>query len=66
METTIGAAAGQVWKYLDQNGPTTAAKLKTELKLTTSTVDRAIGWLARESKLAEVKKGKCVMFEAKK
>ncbi len=65
MEETIGKAAGDVWQHLKQNGPTSAAKLKTELKLSATLVERAIGWLAREGKLLESKKGKCAMYEVK-
>lgn len=47
----IGEAAGAVWHALDENGPTTFAKLITKTGLSRDAVMQAIGWLAREEKI---------------
>ncbi len=65
----IGSAAGDVWRFLDSNGPTTINQLKTEMKKGPSEmdgplVDRAIGWLAREGKISMEQKGKSSIIEA--
>jgi len=53
----IGEAAGAIWAYLDNHGPTTLARLKTGTKLSEALMYQAIGWLAREDKIAiEAKK----------
>jgi predicted transcriptional regulator len=60
----LGEAAGEVWRYLNQNGPTSFANLNKNLELNKNTIDRAIGWLARERKIQEVQKGKNTFLEA--
>ncbi|HWA96891.1 MAG TPA: winged helix-turn-helix domain-containing protein [Pirellulales bacterium] len=54
MDTTtqIGAAAGAVWRLLDERGPMSTAKVVRELELPRDLVMQAIGWLAREDKIA--------------
>ena len=47
----IGAAAGLVWQYLDQNGAVTLSKLAKELDAPRDQVMQGIGWLAREGKI---------------
>ncbi|MCX8070866.1 MAG: winged helix-turn-helix domain-containing protein [Candidatus Binatia bacterium] len=47
----IGSAAGEVWRYLDANGPTAADTLKRKLKMGSDVFYAAVGWLAREDKL---------------
>ena len=47
----IGTHAGTVWKFLEQNGESSVTALANATKLTSSQVDRAIGWLAREGKV---------------
>lgn len=49
--TDIGSAAGEIWRYLNQNGEVTTAKLIREVDAPAKLVDRAIGWLAREDKV---------------
>ena len=65
MENTIGTAAGVLWKYLNKHGSASVAKLKKEVELTPSMLERAIGWLAREGKIVEVKKGKSSEIQLK-
>ncbi len=51
MSEAIGAAAGKIWTYLDQNGEASINKLSTETGLSKNDVLRGIGWLAKEDKL---------------
>jgi hypothetical protein len=51
MESSIGDAAGVVWRYLDANGGTALAKLKRDTKLSDQLLSMALGWLAREGVL---------------
>ncbi|MBD3167471.1 hypothetical protein GF324_12800 [bacterium] len=68
MLSNIGSTAGDVWRFLDENGPTTVAKLKKNLKesknISGSEVERAIGWLAREDKI-ERTEGKGEVLKAR-
>jgi hypothetical protein len=49
---TIGATAGQVWSALADNGGQSLAALKKAVGATDDQVLLALGWLAREDKLA--------------
>ena len=55
MEHEIGEAAGQIWRWLEENGETTVAKLRQETKLSDQLLLMGLGWLARESKIQLVK-----------
>ncbi len=57
-KSSIGENAGKVYRYLEGNGPVPSAKVKKELALNTEDINQALGWLAREEKIAFVKKGK--------
>ncbi len=59
----IGTAAGSVWSYLRENGTASASKMTEALALDRNEVQRAIGWLAREGKLAVERKGKNEFFK---
>lgn len=48
----IGETAGAVWRCLDSQGTISLAKLVKELDLPRDLVMQAVGWLAREDKLA--------------
>jgi hypothetical protein len=48
----IGEAAGAVWRVLSDKGPMSAAKIVKELDAPRDLVMQALGWLAREDKLA--------------
>lgn len=63
MEHVIGETAGRVWNELHQNGETTIAKLRTRLKADAFTLNAALGWLAREDKVALTKAGNTVRVE---
>ena len=51
MSDTIGAAAGKIWEYLEENDATSVTKIAKETELNRNDVQRAIGWLAKEGKL---------------
>jgi predicted HTH transcriptional regulator len=52
MSNVVDSAAGEIWKYLDKNGPTTIAKLTKETKIDDKNIQRGIGWLAQEGKVS--------------
>ena len=52
MSEKIGAAAGVVWEYLKSNGPAAAAQVQRGTSLNVALTNQALGWLAREGKLA--------------
>lgn len=47
----IGKTAGTIWKYLNDNGPSTPQELASSNKINRFLMNRAIGWLAREGKI---------------
>lgn len=47
----IGIAAGQIWSYLAENGPSSLNKLTRSLEISRELAMQAVGWLAREDKL---------------
>jgi len=52
MDQVIGEAAGKVWDYLNGNGQASSSAIARKTGLPKGVADRAIGWLAREDKLA--------------
>lgn len=53
MKEKIGTNAGIIWKYLDEAGAKKSLKeLKKASKLTEKDMYAALGWLAREGKIA--------------
>lgn len=52
MEIRIGQHAGLVWQALKISGAQSPGTIGRTLELTRDEVARAIGWLAREGKLA--------------
>ena len=56
MKEKIGSDAGHIWKVLDEQGAKSIKELKKFTKLTEKEIYAAIGWLAREEKLAFDKK----------
>ncbi len=65
MTESIGIAAGKVWNYLNEYGPSSATKITKETKLDSKLVQRAIGWLAKEDKLQVEVKGRTETFSLK-
>ncbi len=51
MSQTIGEAAGKIWAFLDENGPSSPSKVSKETGIAKNDLERAIGWLAREEKI---------------
>jgi len=66
MISTIGDAAGKIWKYLDTNGESTIASLKKNLELKPEQVTMSLGWLAREGKVEMQKNGTSVKIQLTK
>jgi Winged helix-turn-helix domain (DUF2582) len=52
MQEEIGATAGAIWKILHAKGELSLFQLKKQTKAKTPVFDWAIGWLARENKIA--------------
>jgi hypothetical protein len=52
MQDEIGTLAGAIWNILNTKGELTLRKLKKEVGVTAMAFDWAIGWLAREGKIA--------------
>ncbi len=48
----VGLAAGAIWHYLNDHGATTVSKLVKALPEEESIIQRGIGWLAKEDKIA--------------
>ena len=48
----IGDTAGLVWKYLNESGPRTLTQLAKDVDAPRDVIMQAIGWLAREDKVA--------------
>ena len=58
MDVEIGDAAGQVYRFLEENGASTLAAISKGTGLKNQFAALAIGWLAREHKVCREKKGK--------
>ena len=54
----MGVNAGKVWTLLDQTGRQNVKDLKKSSKLTDKQLFAALGWLAREEKIALEEQGK--------
>lgn len=54
----IGTNAGKVWTLLDEAGTQNVKDLKKSSKMTDKDLYAALGWLAREGKVALVEDGK--------
>ena len=52
MSEIVGATAGEIWNFLDKNGPISVAKLIKEIESDETTIQRGIGWLAQEGKVS--------------
>ncbi len=65
MSEAIGVAAGKIWQYLNENGPTSVSKLTKETELSKTDSQRAIGWLAKEDKLVFQLEGRTELLSLK-
>jgi hypothetical protein len=61
----IGEVAGEVWQLLSAGEPQTLASVKKSVKAPADVVAAAIGWLAREDKLAFTMSGKTLKLGLK-
>ena len=48
----IGETAGSIWRTLEEEGPLRLSTLKKQIKVADALFYMAVGWLARENKLA--------------
>jgi len=60
MQGEIDRAAGSIWRYLNEHGETTLAKLRQGTRLSDQLVSMGLGWLSREDKLSFMKEGRTV------
>jgi len=51
MKNVIGEAAGDIWRYLSNNGDSTFTALKKNIKRNPNELCLALGWLSREGKI---------------
>jgi hypothetical protein len=65
MEKEIGAAAGAIWHVLNSKGGLTFSRLQKEVDVKAPIFDWAIGWLAREDKIAIGKSKRSFVIELK-
>lgn len=61
----IGECSGKVWEYLREKGPDRLSEIGRSLKLDKSLLNMAVGWLAREDKLAFEGKGRTLKISLK-
>jgi DNA-binding IclR family transcriptional regulator len=62
MTEEIGIAAGKIWDYLKTVEKASPTKIAAETGLGKNDVQRALGWLAREDKLALEQEGRSEYF----
>jgi len=65
MLETMGGAAGELWQYLNTHGASSATKITKESSLDSKSIQRAIGWLAKEDKLTIIMKGRSELLALK-
>lgn len=60
MQEEIGTTAGAIWEVLHTHGELTLSQLKKRTRAKTPLFDWAIGWLARENKIALIQQKRTV------
>lgn len=65
MVEKIGINAGKVWSELDTAGSQNVKEVKKVTKLTDKDLYAALGWLAREGKIALLEDGKELIVSLK-
>lgn len=65
MEKKIGETAGRIWKLLQDKGKVSVAQLPKALDDRDVIVYQALGWLAREGKVAYQSEGNRTFIELK-
>ena len=58
IKRTIGENAGQIWQLLKEKGEMQLVELLEISKIEESDLNRSLGWLAREDKIAFYEKNK--------
>lgn len=48
MITKIGIVAGEIWHYLDENGPSQLSEMTSKIDKPKDVILMSLGWLARE------------------
>lgn len=65
IKNEIGTNAGRIWNYMDSNGECAMETLKKKIKLKDVDLYLALGWLARENKIAFYNKENAwIVFQA--
>lgn len=62
MTSVIGETAGMVWRYLKENGPATTARIQKGIGADAALTNQALGWLAREGKVAAERQKRTTTF----
>ena len=60
MQEEIGTTAGAIWKILHSKGELSLSQLKKQTKAKAPVFDWAIGWLARENKIAFIQQKRAI------
>lgn len=66
MDVAIGDAAGDVYRFIEMNGPSSVSKVRKGTGHKDGTVCLALGWLAREEKVVREPSGRAVRWEIAK
>ena len=66
MDGSIGEAAGDVYRFIEISGPVSVAQLRKATGHKESTVNLALGWLAREEKVVREPRGRTVRWDIAK
>jgi LEA14-like dessication related protein len=51
MQSDIGLVAGDIWRYLIENGDSSTIKIRVSLGISNTMLYLALGWLSREDKI---------------
>ena len=51
MQSSIGLIAGDIWKYLIENGDSSTIKIRVSLGISNTMLYLALGWLSRQDKI---------------
>lgn len=65
MQDTVGEIAGYIWNYLEEEGEVSLTQVNEAVDEPRSRVNMAIGWLAREDKIAFNDEGRGVSVRLK-
>jgi len=65
MQNKIGSIAGEVYRFIENNGETSVSKVAKDLDETRSSVYMGIGWLAKEEKLEFDSEGRGTSIDLK-